>query len=126
MPHDRLPNAVSVRVLANERPGIGAPGHGLKMQDSAISTLVLEMQEPVLAVRAFHPCTLMGTVDGAGSPGHHYLLLIRAEGILCPQDCLPACGNASGRREDVIVTVSLIELCTLNCGLGTVAVVDYA
>jgi hypothetical protein len=48
------------------------------MHHSPIRLLVLEMQEPVLAIFGMHPATLMGTVDVGLALGKNYLMLIGA------------------------------------------------
>ena len=121
-----LPDPVPVGVLPDQRPAVGPPGHRLQMDDTPVGALVLEMEEPVLSGRSIDPGALVRAVDRTRSPGHHDPFLIRAEGMVGPEDRLPARGHAARRREDVILSAALVELGPLDGGLRQVAVIDDA
>ena len=122
----RLPHIIPVGIHTDERPAIGLPGHRLQVQYASVSALVLEMEEPVLPSRSIHPGSLMGPVDGARDPGHHDAFLVRPERIVRPQDRLPACSDASGRREDVVLPVPFVEFRSFDGRLAQMPVVHDA
>ena len=115
---DRCSAAVSVRILSDYRPAILLPFHRLQVHYASVSPLVLEMNEPVGALRSIHPSSLMRSVDGAFRRSHDYLLLIRAEGVIGAKHCLPARPDSACRAEDIILPPALVHLGSLYGRLG--------
>jgi len=71
----RLPNAVSILVLANKWPVIQKT-HGLQMDDSAQLHHILEMDEPVPPVGRCYPAPLVRTVYPGISLVHHHFIVV--------------------------------------------------
>ncbi len=100
--------------LAHERPAVGVPRHGLQVQNPAEDAAILEVQEPVRAVRGLDPGALMRAVHRGRSLLEHDPLLIRAEGVPGAEGRLPPGRHAARRREDPVPAVALVELGSLE------------
>ena len=84
------------------------------------------MQEPVRSVRGRHPGTLVRAIDGSRSPGHHNPFLPRPPGAGRTQHGLPTGSHAAGRSKNIVPLPSLVELGSLDGGLGEMAVKNNA
>ena len=82
------------------------------MYQAAISTYILEVQEPVFSGRSIYPCTLVRTVDRAITLCQHCFPFVRAVYVFGTQYYLPTCGYAACRMEDIIISVTFVELWT--------------
>ena len=79
----------------------------------------------MLALRCVYPCSLVGAVDLRFALCHADILLVWAEGVLRAQYDLPSVLHTSCRRHDVVVSVALVELCSLDGWLVLMSVVYY-
>ena len=85
------------------------------MHHTSVGMLILEVEEPVLAVLGIYPSTLVRTVYLLVlSLCHTHILLVRTVWILGTQFYLPAILHAARRTHDVIIAVALVELGTLD------------
>ena len=82
------------------------------------------MQEPVLSVRGIHPGTLVRSVDRRISLMQDDFLFPGTVNIFRTQYGLPAGLHAPCRSEDIVIAVSLVQLRSLDGGLGRMAIID--
>ena len=93
------------------------------MDYATVGILVLEVQEPVLAVFRVYPTALMRAVDGRLPLSQHHLVLVGAVGTTRAHGQLEARGHAARRTKNPVPTVALIELRAFaGAVLGAVAV----
>ena len=98
------------------------PAHRLQVYHAAQFKPVLEMQEPIAAVRRCDPRALVGAVDGAGPLVHDDFFLIRAVHIAGAQHGLPAVFHTACRDKDVIPAVALVHFGAFGGGLAQGAI----
>src|ERR1700684_4022198 len=99
----------AVWIFADHGP-IVIPAHRLQMNNPAVPSIGLKVNEPALAVRAFDIRSLMGSVDVGRALRKHHAMLIRAVNLARPQHRLRSRPNTANRRKDVIVAVALVHL----------------
>ena len=80
------------------------------MHHSPIRLLVLEMQEPVLAILRMHPTTLMRAVDVGLALSQHDLMLIGAIRTLRAHSQLEPRRHTTSRTHNPVPSIALIEL----------------
>src|SRR6185369_1171090 len=68
----------------------------------------------------------MRAVDLRIATIHHDSIFVRAVNVSRAQDGLPAGRHTAGRREDVVVTVPLVELRTFNRRMRDTTVEDHS
>src|SRR5699024_6379277 len=78
----------------------------------SISSLIAEMHKPRLPGLGLHHAALVRSVDIGIALVHHDLLFIWSHRFLRTHSQLPAKLNATGRRQDVVIIVPLIEFRT--------------
>ncbi len=94
------------------------------MNNASVSTTILKMQKPGLAGWSVYPGTLMRSIDPGLALCQNYPLFIWAIDLFRTERQLPARFNSSGRREDVVVAVTLVELWAFNRWVFVVAIKD--
>ena len=82
------------------------------------------MQEPVLSVRGIHPGTLVRSVDRRIALMQNNLFLPGTVNIFRTKYRLPAGLYAACRSKNIVITVSLVQLRSLDGGLGDMSVID--
>ena len=120
---DGLAAEVAVAVNAHHRPSLG-PCHGIEMNDTSISTFILEMQKPVFTLAGVDPSALMRPVDIGVALSHDGFALVWSVGTLGTHGELPSGSHAASGTHYPIVTVVLIELRTFGGMVFVVAVED--
>ena len=113
MRDDRLTATVTILVYTYHRPTV-LPFHRLKMYKTTVCTNILEMQEPALSGRSIYPCPLMRTIHFRIALRKHCSPFIRTIYVFRTEHHLPSCRNTTGRMEDIIISVLLIELRALT------------
>src|SRR5690606_17487222 len=104
----------AVDSLAHQGPAVVAPCHRLEVHHAPEGPAVLEVEEPVAAVGRRHPGALVRPVHGSGSLLEHVAFFVRTKDIPRTEYGLPAGGDASGRGEDPVPPVALVELRALD------------
>ena len=122
---DRLADAVAVAVDADDAPAVVGPRDGLQVRDAAVGVHVDEVEEPRIALDVVDPAALVGAGGLGVALVEHGAALVGPPRRLGAQDDLPAGLDAAGGSEDVVITVALIELGTLDRGMIAVAVEDH-
>ena len=112
-PRHRLADAVAVLLHADEGPVV-LPAHGLKVEDAAHRSHILEVDEEAPTVLQLHPAALVRAVHRRAALVQHDPRFIRAVDAPAAQNQLPAGGHAARRREDVVPAVALVQLRPLH------------
>ena len=84
------------------------------MNHPPVRTFVLEMQKPPLSRRRVNERALVGPVDGRGTLREHNAALVWSANAARAENRLPTRSYAARRRKNVIPTVALVELRTLE------------
>ena len=95
------------------------------MEDTAVGTTVLEMQEPAAAVWAVDPRALMWAVDIGGTLRHHNPRLVGAVDVARAHGELPAVDHSSCGSENPVPTVALIEFRAFDGMVHAVVAVEH-
>ena len=106
--------SVTVLVISDNEPVV-YPFGWLQMNNTTISMLILEVEEPVFTILGIYPRTLVRTIHLLVlSLCHTYIFLVRTKWILGTQFYLPAILHSARRTHDVIIAVALVEFGTLD------------
>ena len=120
---NRVAAAIAILIVADNEPVV-YPFGWLQMHHTSVGMLILEVEEPVLAVLGIYPGTLVRAVHLLVlSLCHAHILLVRTVWILGAQFHLPAILHAARRTHDVIVAVALVELGSFNGRLVFVTII---
>ena len=121
----RFATAITILVNADNRP-IVHPLNWLQVYQTAGSTYILEVHEPVFTFRSIYPTTLVRTINRSISLCQYSLPFIRTIYILGTEHHLPTCRNTTSWMEDVIVSITLVELRTFASLMSFVTVENNA
>ena len=105
-----------VVVIANDRP-IVHPFQRLQVNDPSVGTPVLKMHKPGFARLRFDPGALVRAVDFGCALCEYDLVIVRTEDVFGTQHSLPAFADAAGRRENIVIAISLVEFRSLDGGM---------
>src|SRR5688500_16245973 len=109
----RFSPAITILVLTNHRPVVD-PFHGLKVHDTTVCFLILEMQKPVFPTLCGYPGALVRSIDGSTTLFHYIAPFVRPINISGTKYRLPTCRYTTRRSEYIIPAITFVQFWPFN------------